>query len=125
MNTSYLGYLSAVSRYERRVAASGHSGGDSELENEFQMLEDLLNARNKRARALPAGALLISPFVDLTMSFDSYQKNLGKDYLSFPEPKERIVHAYAGGKEYEYLTKNDLFSPIFNHFDGKFKILYI
>eukprot|EP00297_Palpitomonas_bilix_P008616 CAMPEP_0113887086 /NCGR_PEP_ID=MMETSP0780_2-20120614/11974_1 /TAXON_ID=652834 /ORGANISM="Palpitomonas bilix" /LENGTH=453 /DNA_ID=CAMNT_0000875491 /DNA_START=109 /DNA_END=1470 /DNA_ORIENTATION=- /assembly_acc=CAM_ASM_000599 len=102
---------------EERLKLHGHFYGDEKLEAEIKEVESLLLANDGRAASLPGGAMLLSPWVDLTLQHESYQSNLGKCYLRLPEPQLRVPHAYVGGKDMDHLLKNDLCSPIFNHYD--------
>ncbi|KAK0545864.1 hypothetical protein OC846_005504 [Tilletia horrida] len=68
---------------------------------------------------LPAGAMLFSPWVDLTLSCDSWDTNSKYDYLSMPPSGNHMnpVHAYLGDNIETYLT-HPYASPLFADLHG-------
>lgn len=68
---------------------------------------------------LPSGAILFSPWVDLTMSCDSWDTNAQYDYLSVPASHDHMnpVRAYLGDNIEKYLT-HPYASPLFGDMKG-------
>ncbi|KAA1467881.1 hypothetical protein DENSPDRAFT_833031 [Dentipellis sp. KUC8613] len=68
---------------------------------------------------LPAGAILMSPWVDLTRSCDSWDSNEPYDVISIPEPGDHLdpVACYLGPHLERYLT-HPYASPLFGDFKG-------
>ncbi|UZJ57511.1 hypothetical protein CBS101457_006831 [Exobasidium rhododendri] len=68
---------------------------------------------------LPSGAILFSPWVDLTMSCDSWETNSKFDYLHVPESGSHMnpVYAYLGDNIDKYLT-HPYASPLFGDMRG-------
>lgn len=68
---------------------------------------------------LPAGAILFSPWVDLTMSCDSWDTNAQYDYLSVPASDNHMnpVRAFLGDNIDKYLT-HPYASPIYGDLRG-------
>ncbi|KAK0520843.1 hypothetical protein OC835_007078 [Tilletia horrida] len=68
---------------------------------------------------LPAGAMLFSPWVDLTLSCDSWDTNAKYDYLPMPPSGSHMnpVHAYLGDDIDKYLT-HPYVSPLFADLHG-------
>ncbi|KAE8230826.1 hypothetical protein CF326_g4167 [Tilletia indica] len=68
---------------------------------------------------LPAGAMLFSPWVDLTLSCDSWDTNSKYDYLPMPPSGSHMnpVHAYLGDDIEQYLT-HPYVSPLFADMHG-------
>ncbi|KAL9935467.1 hypothetical protein V8E36_005815 [Tilletia maclaganii] len=68
---------------------------------------------------LPAGAMLFSPWVDLTLSCDSWETNAKYDYLPMPPSGDHMnpVHAYLGDNIEQYLT-HPYASPLFADLHG-------
>ncbi|CAD6886669.1 unnamed protein product [Tilletia caries] len=68
---------------------------------------------------LPAGAMLFSPWVDLTLSCDSWDTNSKYDYLPMPPSGNHMnpVHAYLGDDIEQYLT-HPYVSPLFADMHG-------
>ncbi|KDN52592.1 Pkinase-domain-containing protein [Tilletiaria anomala UBC 951] len=68
---------------------------------------------------LPSGAMLFSPWVDLTMSCDSWDTNAQYDYLPRPAPGDHMnpVTAYLGQNIDKYLT-HPYASPLFGDMKG-------
>lgn len=63
---------------------------------------------------LPAGAVLLSPWVDLTLAGASFRENVAADFILVPEMLRRAADAYAGQR-----PKNDpLVSPLFGEMEG-------
>lgn len=68
---------------------------------------------------LPAGAILFSPWVDLTMSCDSWDTNSAYDYLVVPASHDHMnpVRAYLGDNIDKYVT-HPYASPLFGDMKG-------
>ncbi|KAG9314143.1 Alpha/Beta hydrolase protein [Chiua virens] len=68
---------------------------------------------------LPGGAILFSPWVDLTLSCPSWDTNAAYDIVPIPGPTAHLhpVVMYLGDKLEEYLT-HPYASPLFGKFDG-------
>ncbi|KAG5636600.1 hypothetical protein H0H81_007540, partial [Sphagnurus paluster] len=68
---------------------------------------------------LPAGAILMSPWVDLTMSCESWDSNASFDVVPFPAPDDHMnpIALYLGDCVEEYLT-HPYASPLFGDFKG-------
>ncbi|KAG6842448.1 hypothetical protein C0991_007578 [Blastosporella zonata] len=67
---------------------------------------------------LPAGAILMSPWVDLTMSCESWDSNASFDVVPFPQNDHmNPVALYLGERMEEYLT-HPYASPLFGNFTG-------
>ncbi|KAH8920728.1 hypothetical protein BT69DRAFT_1283758 [Atractiella rhizophila] len=68
---------------------------------------------------LPLGAMLMSPWVDLTMSSDSWEKNAPWDYIPQVMQDDHLhpVKLYLGANIEKYLT-HPYASPIFGDFKG-------
>lgn len=68
---------------------------------------------------LPSGAMLFSPWVDLTMSCDSWDTNAEFDYLPMPKSGDHMnpVWAYLGDNIDKYLT-HPYVSPLFGDMHG-------
>ncbi|SYW80354.1 related to calmodulin-dependent protein kinase [Ustilago bromivora] len=69
--------------------------------------------------SLPSGAMLFSPWVDLTMSCDSWDTNAEFDYLPMPKSGDHMnpVWAYLGENIDKYLT-HPYVSPLFGDMHG-------
>ncbi|TKY86956.1 hypothetical protein EX895_003633 [Sporisorium graminicola] len=68
---------------------------------------------------MPSGAMLFSPWVDLTMSCDSWDTNAEFDYLPMPKSGDHMnpVFAYLGENIDKYLT-HPYVSPLFGDLHG-------
>lgn len=68
---------------------------------------------------LPGGAILMSPWVDLTMSCDSWDSNAKFDIVPKPEPGDHLnpVACYLGEHMEKYLT-HPYASPLFGDLKG-------
>ncbi|TFY78213.1 hypothetical protein EWM64_g5796 [Hericium alpestre] len=68
---------------------------------------------------LPSGAILMSPWVDLTRSCDSWESNEPYDVISFPPSGDHLdpVACYLGPHMERYLT-HPYASPLFGDFRG-------
>lgn len=66
---------------------------------------------------LPSGAILMSPWVDLTMSMGSWDTNAEFDYLPMPKPDDSLhpVKCLLGDEIHKYLT-HPYVSPLFGDF---------
>ncbi|KAF9055922.1 Alpha/Beta hydrolase protein [Panaeolus papilionaceus] len=69
--------------------------------------------------ALPAGAILLSPWVDLTMSCESWETNAAYDVVPCPTADNHMnpIALYLGDRTEEYLT-HPYASPLFGDFKG-------
>ncbi|KDR85688.1 hypothetical protein GALMADRAFT_379681 [Galerina marginata CBS 339.88] len=69
--------------------------------------------------ALPSGAILMSPWVDLTMSCESWDSNAPYDVVPFPTADNHMnpIALYLGEHTEEYLT-HPYASPLFGDFEG-------
>ncbi|KAG6919026.1 hypothetical protein DXG01_009736 [Tephrocybe rancida] len=68
--------------------------------------------------SLPAGAILMSPWVDLTMSCESWDSNASFDVVPFPQDDHmNPIALYLGERTEEYLT-HPYASPLFGDFSG-------
>ncbi|KAG6837313.1 hypothetical protein H0H93_011408 [Arthromyces matolae] len=68
--------------------------------------------------SLPAGAILMSPWVDLTMSCESWDSNASFDVVPFPQDDHmNPIVLYLGENMEEYLT-HPYVSPLFGDFIG-------
>ncbi|KAF8078986.1 Alpha/Beta hydrolase protein [Lyophyllum atratum] len=69
-------------------------------------------------QSLPAGAILMSPWVDLTMSCESWDSNANFDVVPFPaQDHMNPIALYLGQRMEEYLT-HPYASPLFGNFEG-------
>ncbi|KIK70605.1 hypothetical protein GYMLUDRAFT_32650 [Collybiopsis luxurians FD-317 M1] len=68
---------------------------------------------------LPSAAILMSPWVDLTMSCESWDSNESFDVIPMPAPDDHLnpVALYLGDKMEEYMT-HPYASPLFGDFTG-------
>ncbi|EIN13871.1 lipase/ esterase [Punctularia strigosozonata HHB-11173 SS5] len=68
---------------------------------------------------LPGGAILMSPWVDLTMSCDSWDSNADFDVVPRPDPASHLdpIACYLGENMEKYLT-HPYASPLFGDFVG-------
>ncbi|KAJ3514017.1 hypothetical protein NLJ89_g2615 [Agrocybe chaxingu] len=68
---------------------------------------------------LPSGAILMSPWVDLTMSCESWETNAAYDVVPFPSADNHMnpIALYLGEQTEEYLT-HPYASPLFGDFKG-------
>ncbi|TCD68296.1 hypothetical protein EIP91_011155 [Steccherinum ochraceum] len=68
---------------------------------------------------LPGGGILLSPWVDLTMSCDSWESNAQYDIVPMPSPGDHMnpVACYLGEHMEKYLT-HPYASPLFGDFTG-------
>jgi len=68
---------------------------------------------------LPSGAILMCPWVDLTMSCDSWDSNAPFDVVPIPAPDDHLnpVALYLGDNMERYLT-HPYVSPLFGEFKG-------
>lgn len=68
---------------------------------------------------MPCGAVLFSPWVDLTLSCDSWETNAAFDYLPRPENGDHMnpIAAYLGDNMNKYLT-HPYVSPLFGDMHG-------
>ncbi|OJT04454.1 Esterase [Trametes pubescens] len=68
---------------------------------------------------LPAGAILMSPWVDLTMSCESWESNAQYDIVPMPQPGDHLnpIACYLGEHMEKYLT-HPYASPLFGDFKG-------
>jgi acetyl esterase/lipase len=68
---------------------------------------------------MPSGAILMSPWVDLTMSCDSWDSNAAFDVVPVPGPSDHLnpVGLYLGDDIEKYLT-HPYASPLFGDFRG-------
>ncbi|KAF9486468.1 alpha/beta-hydrolase [Pholiota conissans] len=69
--------------------------------------------------SLPSGAILMSPWVDLTMSSESWDSNAQYDVVPFPTADNHMnpIALYLGEHTEEYLT-HPYASPLFGDFKG-------
>ncbi|KAI0699386.1 Alpha/Beta hydrolase protein [Cerioporus squamosus] len=68
---------------------------------------------------LPSGAILLSPWVDLTMSCESWDSNAQYDIIPMPQPGDHLnpILCYLGDDMEKYLT-HPYASPLFGDFKG-------
>ncbi|KAL6307677.1 Alpha/Beta hydrolase protein [Sparassis latifolia] len=68
---------------------------------------------------LPSSAILFSPWVDLTLSCDSWDSNAPFDYVPMPQPGDHMnpIACYLGEHMEKYLT-HPYASPLFGEFRG-------
>ncbi|KAM5536061.1 hypothetical protein V8D89_010319 [Ganoderma adspersum] len=68
---------------------------------------------------LPSGAILLSPWVDLTMSCESWDSNAQFDIVPVPQPGDHLnpILCYLGDHMEKYLT-HPYASPLFGDFKG-------
>ncbi|WVO15703.1 hypothetical protein L204_103364 [Cryptococcus depauperatus] len=69
---------------------------------------------------LPAGLVLMSPWVDLTMSCGSWDENSDSDVVPFPEADDHLnpVYCYLGPKGIKTYLTHPYASPLFGDFHG-------
>lgn len=68
---------------------------------------------------MPSGAILMSPWVDLTMSCESWDSNASFDVVPFPAQDDQLnpIALYLGERMEEYIT-HPYASPLFGDFKG-------
>ncbi|KAH9858344.1 Alpha/Beta hydrolase protein [Lenzites betulinus] len=68
---------------------------------------------------MPSGAILMSPWVDLTMSCESWESNAKFDIIPMPQPGDHLnpIACYLGEHMEKYLT-HPYASPLFGDFKG-------
>jgi len=68
---------------------------------------------------LPSGAIVMSPWVDLTLSCDSWESNALYDVVPFPVMDSHMnpIALYLGTQTEEYIT-HPYASPLFGTFEG-------
>lgn len=68
---------------------------------------------------LPSGAIVMSPWVDLTLSCDSWESNALYDVVPFPVMDSHMnpIALYLGAQMEEYIT-HPYASPLFGTFEG-------
>ncbi|KAI5121303.1 hypothetical protein M0805_003772 [Coniferiporia weirii] len=66
--------------------------------------------------ALPAGAILMSPWVDLTMSCDSWDTNAAYDIVPMPKPDHMNPISCYLGEDWERYVTHPYASPLFGDF---------
>lgn len=74
----------------------------------------LLMALRDKGRQLPAAAVVLSPWTDLTESLDSHYSNTGSDPLISSEDLREMALLYAGGAD----LKTPYISPLYGDFTG-------
>ena len=64
---------------------------------------------------LPSGAILMSPWVDLTMSCDSWDSNAPFDIIPRPEPNDHLnpIFCYLGEEGVKKYLTHPYASPLF------------
>ncbi|KAL7414004.1 Alpha/Beta hydrolase protein [Mrakia frigida] len=69
---------------------------------------------------LPSGAILMSPWVDLTMSCDSWDSNAPFDIVPRPEPNDHLnpIFCYLGEEGVKKYLTHPYASPLFGDFEG-------
>jgi acetyl esterase/lipase len=88
------------------IVISGVSAGTFDLNTGGGLTLSLLLAIREMGLPTPGGAVMISPWVDLTRSFPSFSANAQMDYL--PNASEEILAYYAPNE----VKKNQYASPI-------------
>jgi acetyl esterase/lipase len=91
---------------ERRIVVAGDSAGGG-------LAASLLLALKKEGAPLPAGVVLFSPFVDLTLSGESMVSNASRCAMFLPEGFQRVVDAYLADAD----PRDPLASPLFGALD--------
>ncbi|KAF4573321.1 hypothetical protein EYR36_007832 [Pleurotus pulmonarius] len=115
LHDAVTGYLRLVEDLhippENIVIAGDSAGGGLTLA--------LLMYLRDNAYPLPAGAILMSPWVDLTMSCESWESNSRYDVIPIPNPGDHLdpVSAYLGEHMERFLT-HPYASPLFGDFKG-------
>lgn len=100
-------YLMLLGYGARDVIIAGDSaGGNLALSLVLQLKE--------QERLLPRGLVLMSPWTDLTSSGQSYETKARLDPVLNKEYIDRMIRAYAGGRE----LKDPRISPLFGNFTG-------
>lgn len=100
-------YLLAEGFKPENIAFAGDSAGAG------LALASMLALR-ERQYPQPAFAILLSAWLDLSMSGDSLEKNASRDPLIDPAVMRSIAAAYLCGES----CKNELVSPLFANLDG-------
>ncbi len=103
---AYRWLLSRVSG-SSQIAIAGDSAGGGLALSTVLALRDA-------GDPLPACAVCISPWVDLTLSSESIQSKVAVDPILNPTFLDRYAGYYAG----EYARDHDLISPIFSNLEG-------
>lgn len=69
---------------------------------------------------LPSGAIVMSPWVDLTMSCDSWETNAPYDYLRMPSGDDHMnpIASLLGAENVKRLITHPYVSPLFGDFTG-------
>ena len=100
-------YLMLLGYGARDIILTGDSaGGNLALALTLKLKEE--------GRLLPRGLVLMSPWTDLTSSGESFTAKAEVDPVLNSEYINRMIEAYAGGRE----LKNPLISPLFGNFKG-------
>lgn len=100
-------YLMLLGYGARDVIIAGDSAGGN-------LALALVMRLKEEGRLLPRGIVLMSPWVDLTSSGESFVEKLEVDPVLDKEYIDRIVQAYAGGED----LGNPMISPLFGDFKG-------
>lgn len=100
-------YLMLLGYGARDVIIAGDSAGGN-------MALSLVHRLKKEERLLPRGLVLMSPWTDLTSSGESHKSKAELDPVLNKEYIDRMIVAYAQGKNLE----NPLISPLFGDFHG-------
>lgn len=100
-------YLMLLGYGARDVILAGDSaGGNLALALTLKLKEE--------GRLLPRGIVLMSPWVDMTSSGESYQEKAELDPILEKEYMERMIRSYVGERN----RKDPLISPLFGDFAG-------
>jgi len=100
-------YLLSLAINPNRIVFMGDSGGGN------LCLAALLACR-ERALPMPAGAVTLSAWTDLTNSSPSYTSNAEKDTLCWPDAQRVFAEYYTAGQD----ANNPLISPVFGDLSG-------
>jgi hypothetical protein len=110
--SAYLRLVDDLKVPPSNILVAGDSAGGGLALSLLMYLRDV-------GRPLPAGAILLSPWCDLSMSCNSWDTNAEYDVVPVPQPGDALnpVNCYLGEHMERYLT-HPYASPLFGDFTG-------
>ncbi|KAG0150359.1 hypothetical protein CROQUDRAFT_652542 [Cronartium quercuum f. sp. fusiforme G11] len=109
----YLRLLNDLKIPAKNIVIAGDSAGGG-------LVVSLLLYLRDEGYPLPSGAILCSPWCDLTMSCDSWETNQAFDFLPMPKPDDPInpVKCYLGEEGIKKYITHPYVSPLFGDLHG-------